>query len=128
LMDRKPFLEFNVFDFDEDIVEELKKFSKTSFDLENILATAKELKYTREIVRILGEQWNNPSDNFVTFFTSQVYSGRRTKTVMEQFSQVTRTAFRQFVNYRISDSVNRIKYSLTSESALPSEEISKQAP
>ncbi len=39
-MDVKPFLEFNMLDFEESLVEELKKFSKSSFDLGKILTTA----------------------------------------------------------------------------------------
>jgi len=116
LMDDKPFLEFNMLDFDETLVEELKKFSKSSFDLEEILMTAGELKYTREIKRILGEQWSNPSDDFVRFFAPQVYSGRMTKTVMQQFNQITKSAFHQFVSERISD---RLKSALAEEQAQP---------
>ena len=114
LMDDKPFLEFNMLDFDETLVEELKKFSKSSFDLEEILTTAGELKYTREIKRILGEQWSNPSDDFVRFFAPQVGSGRMTKTKMHQFNQITKSAFHQFVSERISD---RLKSALAEEQA-----------
>ena len=89
LMDTKPFLEFNMLDLEEPLVEEIKKFSKSSFDLGGILAAASELKYTREIQRILGEQWSNPSDEFVRLFVAQVYPGRITKTVMDHFNQIT---------------------------------------
>ena len=48
-MDEKPFLEFNILDFKEQDVEELKKFAKSAFDVDSILTTANELKYTRAI-------------------------------------------------------------------------------
>jgi len=48
-MDEKPFFEFNILDFKERDVDELRKFAKTAFDLETILTTANELKYTRVI-------------------------------------------------------------------------------
>lgn len=35
VMDEKPFLEFNMLDIEEPLVEELKKFTKTSFDLDS---------------------------------------------------------------------------------------------
>ncbi|MDO0865141.1 type I restriction endonuclease, partial [Xanthomonas campestris pv. campestris] len=41
-MDEKPFFEFNVLDFKERDVEELKKFAKSAFDLDTILTTANE--------------------------------------------------------------------------------------
>jgi hypothetical protein len=43
VMDSKPFFEFNFENYTEAAVAELKKFSKNSFDLEQILATASEL-------------------------------------------------------------------------------------
>jgi hypothetical protein len=118
-MDAKPFLEFNMLDFDEALVEELKKFSKSSFDLEEILTTASELKYTREIKKILAEEWSNPSDEFVRFFASRVYFGhKRTKSVVEQFNPITKSAFHQFVSDRISD---RLKSALAEETAAASD-------
>lgn len=49
IMDDKPFFEFNLLDYKERDIEELRKFAKTSFNLEEILATATELKYIRAI-------------------------------------------------------------------------------
>ncbi len=112
-MDEKPFFEFNMLDIKESAVEELKKFSRTSFDLDNILNTAAELKYTREIRRLLYEQMQEPSDEFVRFFASQVYGGRMTQPVREQFAQLTKQAFKQLVNDQINE---RLKTALASES------------
>jgi predicted type IV restriction endonuclease len=50
-MEERPFFEFNMLDIKESAVEELKKSSKSIFDLDYILNTASELKYTREIKR-----------------------------------------------------------------------------
>ncbi len=55
-MDEKPFFEFNILDFNERDVEEPKKFSKSEFDLETILTTANDLKYTRAIQARLAER------------------------------------------------------------------------
>lgn len=113
--DEKPFLEFNMLDIKDPLVEELKKFSKTTFDLDNILATASELKYMREVRKIIEEQINNPSDDFVKFFTSQVYSGRLTQSVREEFAQITKKAFKQFINDKIND---RLNIALTTETPI----------
>ena len=102
-MDLKPFLEFNMLDIKEPLVEELKKFMRSSFDLDVILTTASELKHTREIKRIVAEQWANPSDDLVRFFASQVYSGRMTQSVMTQFRDITRRALQQYVTDQFSD-------------------------
>lgn len=111
-MDEKPFFEFNILDFKENAVEELKKFSKSSFDLEFILTTAAELKYTREIKRILIEQMQEPADEFIRFFASRVYGGKLTQSVREQFSQLTKQAFKQVVNEQINE---RLKSALVTD-------------
>lgn len=112
-MDSKPFFEFNMLDIREQDVEELKKFTKPAFDLDGILTTASELKYTREIKRILTEQLQDPSEDFVRLFAAQVYQGRMTQSVKEQFTEMTRRAFRQFINDRVQE---RLKSALASES------------
>jgi hypothetical protein len=102
-MDSRPFLEFDLFDVNERVVEELKKFAKESFDIENILSTASDLKYTKGIKRILAEQWMNPSEDFVRLLATRVYSGRMTQTVKDQFTEIAKRAFQEFVNDRINE-------------------------
>lgn len=101
-MDTKPFLEFNLFELQESLVPELKKLTKSNFDQTAIIEAASELKYTREIKRILAEQLTNPSDELVRLFISEVYSGRVTQAVKDQFKPIVQKAFRQFVNEQIS--------------------------
>ena len=55
-MDSKPFLEINMLDVQAPLVDELKKLSKSTFDLDTMLTTASELKYTREIRLLMEEQ------------------------------------------------------------------------
>ena len=119
-MDLKPFFEFNMLDIREQAVEELKKFSKSAFDISNIVTTASELKYTREIKRIFSEQLAEPSDEFIKVFVGQIYAGKVTQKVREQFATLTRQALKQY----ISDQVNeRLKTALAVESATPSAQI-----
>ena len=119
VMDSKPFFEFNMLDIKEPLVTELKKFSKSSFELNSLLTTASELKYMGEIRRILEEQMVNPSDDFVRFFASQVYKGRITQQILELFTKLTRDSYRQFINDKIND---RLKSALADEERHPSDE------
>lgn len=111
-MDSKPFFEFSLLDIREAAVDQLKKFTKSSFDVNNILTSASELKYTREIRRILLDLMQDPSDDFVKFIVAQVYTGRVTQVVREQFSQLIRQAFKQILSDQISE---RLKTALASE-------------
>ncbi len=113
-MDEKPFLEFNITDLRENIVLELKKFQKEVFNVEEILSSASELKYSYAIRNILNNQIAAPSEPFVKFFASQIYEGRLTPKVMEQFTSIVKKTFAQL----ISDSINeRLKSALVGEMA-----------
>jgi predicted type IV restriction endonuclease len=101
-MDEKPFFEFNLRDFDERSVAELKKFSKSLFNLENILSTASELKYAQQIQKLIGQEFDNPTDDFVRMFTAQVYSGRITAAVQDQFRVLVKSELHEFLRDRLN--------------------------
>lgn len=96
-MDDKPFLEFNLLDVQQQWIDELKRFSKSDFNLDAILTTASDLKYTKEIKRIMMEQLEAPSEDFVQFFLSSVYSGVETPTVVQQFTDIVRRVLNEFL-------------------------------
>jgi predicted type IV restriction endonuclease len=103
-MDEKPFFEFNILDFKERDVEELKKFAKSAFDLETILATATDLKYTLALQNLLNKWVVDPPEDFVRLLTTDLISNRRfTNTVREQFVVLVKRAFEQMINERIND-------------------------
>lgn len=114
-MDEKPFLEFDLLDIKEFLVEELKKFTKGNFDINSILDRAHELKYTREIKRILATEYNSPSEDFVRFYLNGIYSGAKTQNVIAQFSGIVKRAHHQFINDRINE---RLKSALNAEDAV----------
>lgn len=102
-MDARPFLDFCLLDIRESQVEELKKFAKSAFEVDTILATANELKYTREIKRVLAEELADPSEGLVRHLVSRVYEGRMTPALREQFTNMVRRGFQQFVSDRVSE-------------------------
>jgi len=102
-MDAKSFLEFNILDdIKESLVEDLKKFTKGFFKLDETLIAATELKYTKEIKRIIAEQLDNPTEEFVKLFASKVYAGKLTALVKQQFTDLIKKALQQFINDRIN--------------------------
>ncbi len=102
-MDAKPFMELNMLDIQEPLVAELKRLTKQAFNIDEIITIAGEMKYTREIKRVLSEQLVAPYDEFVRFLASHVYQGKLTQSVREQFKDITKRAFSQFINERIND-------------------------
>lgn len=114
VMDEKPFFEFNILDFNERDVEELKKFAKAAFDLDLILNTANELKYTRAIQSLLSEWMASPSEDFVRLVSTDLLAGRRfTPAIKDQFTLITKRAFEQLIGERINE---RLKGAMSPES------------
>ena len=115
-MDEKPFFEFSLGSVDARIADELKKFSKGIFDLDNILSGASELKYRKQIKKLIAEQYDSPTEELVRLFASKLITGRFTSEVKERFTSLVKTAFREFVR----DEVNsRFKTAIQETDTLP---------
>lgn len=111
-MDEKPFLEIDMTDIKENQFEELKKFHKSYFDVDTILNSASELKYTGELKSILGREFANPSPEFVKYFAKQVYDGMITAKLLDQFTSLTKRSISNYINDLISE---RLKSALKNE-------------
>jgi hypothetical protein len=118
VMDKKPFLEVNLLELNDFAATELKKLSKPSFNIDELMTSAGELKYTREIKRLLSLEMDNPSDEFVKFFASRVFSGPLTEKRRETFTGLATRAFAQFVNDKINQ---RLKSAISPEVSTDSE-------
>jgi hypothetical protein len=102
-MDEKPFLEVNMLDLKEAHIEELKKFHKSYFDVETILSSASELKYTGELKAIISKEFVNPTPDFVRYFGKQIYEGTFTAKILEQFTSLVKRSIASYINDMISD-------------------------
>lgn len=112
-MDRKPFLELDLEKLKENAINELTKFHKKSFDVAKISDAAGELKYYNEIKQIYQKELQEPSDELVKVFASQVYSGRFTEKVLNQFRKIVKKA----LNHKINEIINeRLTSALAKES------------
>ena len=102
-MDSKPFLIVDLLSFKDSHVDDLKRFTKSAFDLEKTIHIAGELKYTRAIKQLMATQLADPTDDFVNFIAGHIHTGKRTRKVIEQLRPVTKRAFQQFINDRINE-------------------------
>jgi len=122
-MDEKPFLEFDITNIKETAINELKKFHKSYFDANTIFNSASELKYINEIKTILNKELNEPSPIFVKFFVSQVYNGKATEKIINQFTDLVK----QSTNQLFSDYINdRLKTALQKENEKEVDEIKQK--
>lgn len=108
-MDSTPFLEFRMQNLNDSDIKIIKMFVKSSFDLESILGTAKSLKYAYKIKEILDLQLNDPSDDSVRFFASQIYDGNLTQSRVNQFKPMIKDIFREFINDKIMKRISIVE-------------------
>ena len=102
-MDGKPFLEVNLLDLKDAQIEELKKFHKSYFDINEILSSASELKYMGELKTAIGKEFSSPTPDFVKYFGKQVYDGVFTPKVLEQFTGLVKRTIGNYINDTISE-------------------------
>lgn len=102
-MDARPFLVLDLLDIDETLIPEIQKLSKDSFDLNSIINAAEELKYVGALKREIAQQFREPSDEWIKFFTARVYEGPYTQKVRGQFTTLVGKASRQFLTESVND-------------------------
>jgi hypothetical protein len=102
-MDEKPFLEFSLTELKESTINEIAKFHKSNFDVDKIISNASSLKYMKEIKKLLNQELENPTKEFVRHFASKVYANRLTENVMEQFTDLVKKSLNQFIGEKVND-------------------------
>lgn len=118
-MDEKPFFEFNVCEVKENAISEIAKFHKSRFDVDKIVDNASSLKYTKEIKRVFNDELQEPSEDFIRYFASRVYSGNITAKVVGQFEELVHKALGQVISEKVND---RLTSALSKESEKVQEE------
>ncbi|MEH6736994.1 MAG: type I restriction endonuclease [Sulfitobacter sp.] len=121
-LDKRPFFSFDLLDFNENTLEELAKFGKSNFDVDNILAQAERLKFVAAIKPILNAIMAEPSDDFVKMIASQVYEGRLNSAIKDTVSVATKAAFREIMRDRVRA---RLNTALEDPEVNDEEEVSK---
>ncbi|MFC5736170.1 type I restriction endonuclease [Sinirhodobacter huangdaonensis] len=96
-LDNKPFFTFDLLDLNSSSVTELRKFEKTTFDVDKILLNAGRLKYVSSVKRFLSAQFEEPSQELLKLIASEVYDGRITAQVRDAIGAATKIAFREIV-------------------------------
>lgn len=122
IMDDKPFLDMDITDIKDYQMEELKKFHKSYFDVDNILSSASELKYAQQLKNIFATEVVNPTPEIVKYFAKKVYDGPVTAKVQEQFTELVKRAISSYINELIS---NRLKTALKTEERAEEAEAAK---
>ena len=105
-MDPTPFLEIDLENYKENQIEEVKKFHKSYFNIETILSSASELKFTSDFKNVLIKEFSNPSPEFVRLIAKQTYDGIITPKLLEQFTELLKKSVNNYFNDKISERLN----------------------
>ena len=118
-MDEKPFFEFNMERYRASEVDKLREFHKSYFNIDSILNTASELKFTNEIRNAIVREVSEPTDEFVKYFARPVYPGRFTDAILEQFRSIVKQAFMQYTNDYMNE---RLKSAISGNAVVESKD------
>jgi hypothetical protein len=104
LMDIDPFAEVDLLNLKAAPLEEIKKLSKSMFDLDTLLSSAERLKYLSGIKVEIKKELTDPTDWLVGEMASRVHSGKRvTAGIKEQFKPLVIDAIKSYINDRIAE-------------------------
>jgi len=106
VMDKNPFFTFDIRAISDQKIDELKKFTKASFDLDEIIDVASDLKYSKDIKELFLKEVSAPSDAFTRHFASSVYDGRLTASNLEKFKLIVKKTLNQVITDKISERLN----------------------
>lgn len=119
-MDDTPFLTFNLLNLQDRDIAEIKKFTRESLDVDNILNSAENLKYSNLIKDWFAQEVENPSVDFTKLILSNIYDGTKNQKAIEKFTPLVKRALLQYIN----DMMNaKIKSALNKDGENASAEI-----
>ncbi|WP_282091318.1 type I restriction endonuclease [Epibacterium ulvae] len=105
-LDTRPFLVIDLGDPSASSIGELRKFEKSSFDVEGILENAERLKYTSALKSEIKQLIDNPSQELVRLVASSVHEGKFTASVIEQYTSLVRGAFKEVIRESVKDKLS----------------------
>lgn len=108
-MAEKPFLDINLLNLTKNDINELEKFIKKNFNINEIVTRADDLKYRNLIKKEMLSQFDNPSEEFIKVIGKQVYDGILTPSIKEKFGVIIKNVTMEIINEkvekRLSDAV-----------------------
>lgn len=109
VMDTTPFLEINLEDIKDNEIQELKKFQKENFDINRIFSTAEDLKYLGLMKKVLKDEFDNPSDEFIKLILNKgIYDGIKTTTILEKYRPILKKSINSYINELINNKFKTI--------------------
>ena len=121
VMDPTPFAEIDLLDLSNAPVREIKKLTKTMYDLVGLLDSAERLKYLGGVKDEIKKEFSDPGEWFVKEMARRIHSGKQVTTrIQEQFKPIVQEAIQAYINEKIND---RLKSAIEAGNQTETEEI-----
>lgn len=101
-MDQKPFFEIDICNLNDYHIKYLENFRKDILDVNTILDSASDLKYSSLIKDFLKSELTTTTDDFTNYILAHIYDGRKTSQIIDKFIPIVNKAFNQFINETMS--------------------------
>lgn len=101
-MDDKPFFSFSMDAVKPGDSKTLEKFTKSTFDIDNIVQEAALLKTQSLLRKKLENEFSKPSDEFVNLFARRVHTGRITQSIKDETANLLIATINNFVRDLVS--------------------------
>lgn len=107
IMDKSPFLVFNLQTPKESVIKELEKFACDKIDAENILKAATRQKNLISIREIFKEEIEDPSDDLVRFFAKKLTNKKLTQGLIEEYRNHVSDSFKTIITDLVKEELDR---------------------
>lgn len=105
-MDQEPFLIVDLLNLKDNLINELYKFSKDTFDITKIVSSASDLKYTTAIKKFLKDELENPSEELVKLIGRVIAPDRQmTRKRIEEFTPLVKKSLNQTIKEIVNDTL-----------------------
>jgi predicted type IV restriction endonuclease len=115
MMDDEPFFSFNILNYDQEQIDNLKLFHRDNFDVFAIKKHAEEMVYLRGMTQLVDKLLRSPSDEFIRFLISQLGSisskyaidGKITSKVIEKFRPIAKKSIQGSLVELMTQSISK---------------------
>ncbi len=102
IMDEKPFFSLDLANLKDTSLTILENFTKTGYNLVNILDSAEALKYIKAIQSEFAKEVQQPSDELIRLLVNRFYEKPLTANRLVTFREYAKKAVTNFINEAIS--------------------------
>lgn len=129
VMDKEPFFTFNILEYDNKDIENLKLFHRDNFDVASINQYAEEMVYVKGMTQLVGHLLRSPSEEFIRFLVGELgkvapnyqIQGKITNKVIEKFKPIVKKSIQgslvELMTRSLSQEIIQLSEGTSSEEA-----------